>query len=51
MLLSTAILRVFKVNPLQPGVANLYPPENIREPKGFLMFSGGKDKQHWDVMG
>ena len=22
------------------------PPENIRKPKGFLMFSGGIDKQH-----
>ena len=27
------------------------PPENIRKPKGFLMFSGGLDKQHWAVIG
>ena len=25
--------------------------ENISKPKGFLMFSGGKDKQHRTVMG
>ena len=24
-------------------------PENIRKPKGFLMFSGGIDKQHLAV--
>ena len=27
------------------------PPENIGKPKGFLMFSGGIEKQHGDVMG
>ena len=27
------------------------PPENIRKPKGFLLFSGGIDKQHQAVMG
>ena len=27
------------------------PPENIRKPLGFLMFSGGIDKQHQAVMG
>ena len=27
------------------------PPENIRKPKGFLMFSGGADKQHQVVNG
>ena len=27
------------------------PPENIRKPKGFLMFSGGMGTQHWPVMG
>ena len=37
-------------NPLQPGVAYLYLPENIRKTKGFLMFSGGIDKQHRTVM-
>ena len=26
------------------------PPENIRKPKGFLMFSGGIEKQHQAVM-
>ena len=33
-------------NPIQPGVAFSIPPENIRKPKGFLMFSGGIEKQH-----
>ena len=27
------------------------PPENIRKPLGFLMFSGGIEKQHRAVMG
>ena len=35
---------------LFPSVASLYPPEN-RKPRGFLMFSGGIEKQHWPVMG
>ena len=39
------------LNPLQPGVAYLYPPENIRKPKGFRMFSGGIDKQQRVAMG
>ena len=25
--------------------------ENIKKPKGFLMFSGGKEKQYQTVMG
>ena len=33
------------INPLLPVL------ENIRKPKGFLMFPGGIDKQHWAVMG
>ena len=34
-----------------PGVAYLCTPsENIRKPLGFLMFSGGIDKQHRAVM-
>ena len=26
------------------------PPENIRKPLGFLMFSGSIEKQHWTIM-
>ena len=26
------------------------PPENIRKPYGFLMFSGGTEKVHWEQM-
>ena len=40
---------VFKIKLLQPDVA--IPPENIRKPSGFLMFSGGIDKQHRAAMG
>ena len=39
------------INPLQPSVAYLYPPESIRKIKGFLMFSGGIDKQYQGKMG
>ena len=34
------------VNPLQPGVAFLYPLKT-----GFLMFSGGIEKQQWAELG
>ena len=27
------------------------PPGNIRKPLGFLMFSGGREKGHWERMG
>ena len=27
------------------------PPENIRKPKGFLIFSGGREKVLWEQMG
>ena len=26
-------------------------PENVRETKGYLMFSGGIKMEHWDIMG
>ena len=38
------------MNPLQPGVAYLYPLKPIRKPIGFLMFSGDIDKQKRAVM-
>ena len=38
------------ISPLQPCVAYLYPLKTSK-PKGFLMFSGCIDKQHWAVMG
>ena len=37
-------------NPLQPGVAFLYPLKTSN-PEGFLGFSGGIEKQHQTVMG
>ena len=27
------------------------PPENIRKPYGFLVFSGGRERVHWERMG
>ena len=38
---------ISNINPLQPGVASLYPLKT----SGFLMFSGGREKQHRAVMG
>ena len=38
-------------NPSQPGAVCLYPTGNIKKNFGFLMFSGGIDKQHRVVMG
>ena len=29
----------------------IYTPWKHQKPKGFLMFLGGIDKQHWTVMG
>ena len=26
----------------------LCPPENLRKPSGFLMFSGGRERVHWE---
>ena len=39
------IRTISSISPYQPGVAFLY-SENIRKPRGFLMFSGGIEKQH-----
>ena len=39
-----------QLNPLQPGVDYLYPLKTS-ENLGFLMFSGGIDKQYRAVMG
>ena len=33
--------------PMQPFSA----PENIRKPYGVLMFSGGRERIHWERMG
>ena len=37
--------------PFVPNAPFLYPPENIRKPYGFLMFSVGREKVHWEQMG
>ena len=41
---------MFVFSLLQSGAAFLYPPENIRKPLGFLMFSEGIEKPHRAVM-
>ena len=38
------------INPIVPNTLSL-PPENIRNPSGFLMFSGGRERMHWEQMG
>ena len=43
-------VKVHMFNPLQPGVAFLLPPENIRKLKGFLKFSGVIENQYRAVM-
>ena len=41
----------FYINSLQPGVGFLYPLKTLRQPLGFLMLSGGTEKQHQVRMG
>ena len=45
------VSHLLNVNPLQPGAVYLYPLKTSEDLKGFLMFSGGIDKQHQTVMG
>ena len=45
------VSHLLNVNPLQPGAVYLYPLKTSENLKGFLMFSGGIDKQHQAVMG
>ena len=35
-----------QINLFVPNAPFLYPPENIRKPYGFLMFSGGREREH-----
>ena len=40
--------------PIQPICSQCtlsLPPENIRKPLGFLMFSRGRERVHWEQMG
>ena len=43
--------KAIKTNSSQPSVAFYIPPENIRKTEGFLMFSGGIEKEHKSIMG
>ena len=47
LLLSLGFIHLTHYSP----VLLFHTPENIRKPKGFLMFSGGIEKQHRAVMG
>ena len=40
----------FHLDPFVPNTPFL-PSENIRKPNGFLMFSGGRERAHWEQMG
>ena len=40
----------FMLTHLFPMTLSL-PTENIRKPDGFLMFSGGRERVHWEQMG
>ena len=43
---------VCRINPLQAGVADLYPLETAKNLfMFFFLFSEGIDKQNWAVMG
>ena len=39
------------INLFLPNALLLYPPEKTRKPCGFLMFSRGRERVHWDGMG
>ena len=39
------------INPIFSQCTLFLPPENIRKPYGFLMFSGGRESVHWEQMG
>ena len=41
------VLQLTHLFPMHPSL----PPENIRKPFGFLMFSGGREGVHWEQMG
>ena len=47
--LSLVIILVHK--PIFYQSALSLPPENIRKPYGFLMFSGIRERAHWGQMG
>ena len=38
-------------NPIGPSVPFSLSPENIRKSYGFLMFSRGRERMHWERMG
>ena len=39
------------IKPIPARCCFSIPPENIRKPVGFLIFSVGIEKEHWVVMG
>ena len=41
----------FPLNPFVPYAPFLCSPENIRKHDAFLMFSGGRERVHWEQMG
>ena len=51
LLLTSNIIYHFITVPLSPALSHYSPPENIKKHLGFLMFSGGIEKQQRAVMG
>ena len=39
------------LNPFVPNAPLLYPLRTSEKPYGFLVFSGGRKKVHWEQMG
>ena len=39
------------LNPFVPNAPFPYLLQNVRKPEGFLMFSGGRERVHWEQMG
>ena len=39
------------INPFVPNALFFYPLKTSENRKGFLMFSGGREREHWERMG
>ena len=48
VLLDLMVGLLISISQFVPNAPFLYPPENIRKPYGFLMFSGGRESVHWE---
>ena len=44
-------IRLLTMLPIRSHCTLSLPPENIRKPYGFVVFSGGREIMHWERMG